>query len=366
MTQQDHSVADIATALGAVALGDTSLRVARAAEPQSAGPNDLAIATSQTYADALSAGAAQVGLLWEGADWEALGLKAAIIPRRPRYAMSGITKLMDPGQGFGAGIHPSAVIDPTAELGADVSVGPLSVIGAGAKIGARSVIGPQCYIGWNAELGEGAFLREGVGIGARARIGARFIAQPGARVGGDGFSYVTPDRSAVEATRSTLGEQQDIEAQSWTRIHSLGAVSLGDDVEMGMNAVIDCGTIRDTIIGDRTKLDNLVHVGHNCVVGTDCLLCGCVGVAGSVTIGNHVILGGQVGVSDNIFIGDGVIAGGGSKILSNVPAGRSILGYPAVKMATHIETYKASRRLPRLMRDIAALQKAVFKSGDSD
>lgn len=366
MTETSHSVQEIAAALGADAFGDTSLQVSRASEPQTAGPDDIAIATSQSYADALSAGQARAGLLWQGADWEALGLKAAIIPNRPRYAMSGITKLMDPGQGFGAGIHPSAVIDPTAELGAAVSVGPFTVIGAGAKIGARSVIGPQCFIGWNAEVGEDAFLREGVGIGARVRIGARFIAQPGARIGGDGFSFVTPDRSAVEATRSTLGDQQETEAQSWTRIHSLGAVTLGDDIEIGMNSVIDCGTIRDTVVGDRTKIDNLVHIGHNCVIGTDCLLCGCVGIAGSVDIGNYVILGGQVGVSDNIFIGDGVIAGGGSKILSNVPAGRSILGYPAVKMETHVESYKATRRLPRILRDVAALQKAVFKSGESD
>ncbi len=366
MSEISHSVEEIAAALGAEALGDTSLRVRRAAEPQSAGRDDLAIATNQSYAETLSAGQARVGLLWEGADWQALGLEAAIIPRRPRYAMSGITRLMDPGQGFGAGIHPSAVIDPTAELGEGVSVGPLSVIGPGARIGAGSVIGPQCHVGWDAALGPDAFLREGVGLGARVRTGARFIAQPGARVGGDGFSYVTPDRSAVEATRSTLGDQQDTQAQSWTRIHSLGAVTLGDDVEIGMNSVIDCGTIRDTVVGDRTKIDNLVHIGHNCVIGSDCLICGCVGIAGSVDIGNHVILGGQVGVSDNIFIGDGVIAGGGSKILSNVPAGRSILGYPAVKMETHVDSYKATRRLPRLMRDVAALQKAVFKSRESD
>ncbi|MBW4708922.1 UDP-3-O-(3-hydroxymyristoyl)glucosamine N-acyltransferase [Roseobacter sp. YSTF-M11] len=360
------SVKEIATALEADAFGDTSLRVLRAAEPKNAGPDDIAMATSKSYADTLAEGDARVAMLWQGADWEAFGLKAAIIPKRPRYAMSGITRLMDPGQGFEPGIHPTAVIDPTADLGDDVSVGPFTVIGAGARIGARSVIGPQCFIGWNARIGEDAFLREGVGIGARVRIGARFIAQPGARIGGDGFSFVTPDTSAVEKTRSTLGETQDTTGQSWTRIHSLGAVTLGDDIEIGMNSVIDCGTIRDTVVGDRTKIDNLVHIGHNCVIGTDCLLCGCVGVAGSVDVGNFVILGGQVGVSDNLFIGDGVIAGGGSKILSNVPAGRSILGYPAIKMDTHVETYKILRRLPRLVRDIAALQKAVFKSDAND
>ncbi|WP_298918357.1 UDP-3-O-(3-hydroxymyristoyl)glucosamine N-acyltransferase [uncultured Roseobacter sp.] len=361
-----HSVKDIAAAIGADAHGDTSLRVEHAAEPGSAGPNDIAMATNASYAETLADGDAKVALLWDGADWQALGLKAAIIPRRPRYAMSGLTRLLDRGQGYGAGIHPSAVVDPSAELGEGVSVGPLAVISAGAKIGAGSIIGPQCFIGWDVEMGADAFLREHVSIGARVKIGDRFMAQPGARIGGDGFSYTTPEPSSVETARATLGDQRDSKGQAWARIHSLGAVTLGDDVEVGSNCTIDCGTIRDTKIGNRTKIDNLVQVGHNCVIGDDCLLCGHVGLAGSVKVGNNVVLGGQVGVSDNIFIGDGVIAGGGSKLLSNVPAGRTVLGYPAVKMDTHIETYKIQRRLPRLVRDIAALQKAVFKSDAKD
>lgn len=366
MTETGHSVKEIAAAIGAEAFGDTALRITRAAEPQSAGPDELAMATSKTYAAALGAGHAEVAMLWEGADWQALGLKAAIIPKRPRYAMSGVTRMLDTGQGFAPGIHPSAVIDPSAELGADVSVGPLTVIGAGAVIAENSIIGPQCSIGCNAVIGQDAYLRDNVSIGARVQIGDRFIAQPGCRIGGDGFSFTTPDTSTVETARATLGDQQDTEAQAWTRIHSLGAVTIGDDVEVGANSTIDYGTIRDTVIGNGTKIDNLVHIGHNCVIGTDCLLCGLVGLAGSVKVGNNVVLGGQVGVSDNIFIGDGVIAGGASKLLTNVPAGRTVLGYPAMKMDTHIETYKIIRRLPRVLRDIAALQKAVFKSGSND
>jgi UDP-3-O-[3-hydroxymyristoyl] glucosamine N-acyltransferase len=167
--------------------------------------------------------------------------------------------------------------------------------------------------------------------------------------------------SGVETARKTMGDQGDSKAQSWLRIHSLGAVEIGDDVELGMNSTVDNGTIRNTVIGDGSKLDNLVHVGHNTRVGRDCLLCGQTGISGSVEIGNNVVLGGQTGVADNLFIGDGVIAGGGTKILSNVPAGRVVMGYPAVKMETHTEMYKAQRRLGRLMRDIDALKKAVFK-----
>jgi UDP-3-O-[3-hydroxymyristoyl] glucosamine N-acyltransferase len=360
------TIAEIAEALGATAAGDTGLRVRGAAEPAQAGPDDLAVAMSPKYADAVPQGAARAALLWDGADWEAMGLAAAIFPGRARYAMAGLTRMLDPGQGFAPGIHPSAVVDPSARLGADVSVGPLAVISAGASIGDGSVIGPQCFVGQDAALGPGAYLREAVSIGARATIGARFIAQPGARIGGDGFSYVTPDVSAAEKVRETLGDASGAAPQSYTRIHSLGAVTIGDDVEMGANACIDNGTIRDTVVGSGCKLDNFVHIGHNVRIGRDCLICGQVGVAGSAEIGSNVVLGGQVGVSDNIFVGDGVIAGGATKLMSNVPAGRVMLGYPATKMDSQIEIYKAMRRLPRLLRDVTALQKAVFKRGESD
>ena len=355
------TVRAIAETLGAEAAGNLDLEVLSAAEPQDAGPEQIAIATQAKYAEQLNAGQARVALLWEGADWQDMGLEAAIFAARPRMAMGGITRLLDAGQHFAPGIHPSAVIDPEAELAEGVSVGPLTVISRGAKIGAGSVIGPQCFIGADVTMGEQAFLREMVSIGARATIGDRFWAQPGAKVGGDGFSYVTPEVSGVENVRKTLGDTGDAKAQSWMRIHSLGAVTIGDDVELGTNATIDNGTIRNTVIGSGSKLDNQVHIGHNTRVGQDCLLCGQVGVSGSVDIGNNVVLGGQVGVADNLFIGDGVIAAGGTKILSNAPKGRVLMGYPAVKMETNTEMYKAQRRLPRLMKDIEALKKAVFK-----
>jgi UDP-3-O-[3-hydroxymyristoyl] glucosamine N-acyltransferase len=356
-----YTVREIAEAIGVEAQGDLELVINRAAEPQDAGPQDLAMATSAKYAEGLARGTAQVALLWEGADWQALGLKAALFAVRPRLALGGVSVIMDKGQGFAPGIHPSAVIDPSASLGEDVSVGPLSIIAAGAKIGAGSVIGPHCYIGAEVEIGAQAQLREMVSIGARARIGDRFRAQPGARIGSDGFSYVTPEVSGVENVRKTVGDQGDARSQSWLRIHSLGAVSIGDDVEVGANCTIDNGTIRDTEIGSGSKLDNQVHVGHNTRIGRDCLICGQCGLSGSVEVGNNVVLGGQCGAADNIFLGDGVIAGGATKIISNVPAGRVVMGYPAVKMETHTEIYKAQRRLPRLMRDIENLKKAVFK-----
>lgn len=361
-----HTIQDIAAALGGTALGAVSLRIARAAEPAEAGPNDLALAMQPKYADDLPKGSAQAALLWDGADWQSYGLQAAITIGRPRFAMAGLTGMLDPGQGFGPGIHPTAFVDPEAQLADDVSVGPLAVISKGARIGAGSVIGPQCFVGWNAKIGENAFLREAVSIGARVTIGENFIAQPGARIGGDGFSFVTAEPSGVESVRKTLGDQGDAKAQPWSRIHSLGSVTIGDDVEVGMGCTIDCGTIRDTKIGNGTKLDNQVHMGHNVVIGENCLICGQVGIAGSARVGNNVVMAGQCGVNDNIFVGDGVIAGGGTKLMSNVPAGRTMLGYPATQMEKQVDMYKAIRRLPRLLRDVAALQKVVFKSGKDD
>ena len=140
----------------------------------------------------------------------------------------------------------------------------------------------------------------------------------------------------------------------------------GDDVEVGANATIDRGTIRDTIVGDRTKIDNLVMVAHNVEVGNDTLLCGLVGIAGSTKIGNNVVLAGKVGVTDNIFIGDNVIAGGGTIVLANVPKGRVVLGYPAMKMDTTMEVFKGMRRLKRLFDDVADLKKTVSNSRKSD
>ncbi|MFY0619226.1 UDP-3-O-(3-hydroxymyristoyl)glucosamine N-acyltransferase [Shimia sp.] len=357
------TVQQIAEAIDATAHGNTGLTVNRVAEPALAGPDELALLTNPKFADGLSQGQARVALLWEGADWQSMGLEAAITATRGRYAMAALSKMVDPGQGFETGIHPTAVIDASAVLGADVSIGPFTVIGANAQIGEGSVIGPHCHIGTDSTLGARAMLRDHVSIGARVTIGARFWAQPGARIGSDGMSFVTPEASGVEKARASLGDQGEVIQQAWARIHSLGAVTIGDDVEIGANTCVDYGTVRDTCIGNGCKIDNLVHIGHNVVIGNDCLLAGQVGIAGSTRIGNNVVMGGQVGVSDNTVVGDNVICGGASKILSKVPAGQVVLGYPAVKMDTNLEMYKSLRRLPRLAKQFADLQKTVSKLG---
>lgn len=350
------TIRSIAQSLNAEAAGDLDLVITGAAEPATAGPGDLALALSPKYAEGLKLGQALAALVWPEADWRALGLRAAIVAPRGRLAMAGITRALDPGPRIAPGIHPTAVIEAGAKIGEGAAIGPFVYIGHDVQIGPRARIASHVSIAEGAVIGADALILHGARIGARVVAGDRLIVQAGAAIGYDGFSFVTPEKSGVEEIKQSLGQRVEIREQSWQRIHSIGSVTIADDVEIGANSTIDRGTIRDTSIGRGTKIDNLVHIGHNCQIGEDSLLCGQVGLAGSVKIGNRVVLGGQVGVKDNIFVGDDVIAGGATVIFSNLPAGRVVMGHPAVKVETHVALQKALRRLPRLAERVAALE----------
>lgn len=359
-----HRIDEIAHAIGARFEGRGDLVVTHAAEPAEAAPDALAIASDAKYAEGLARGRARAALLWEGADWRALGLEAAVFAARPRYALAGLTRMLDPGPVVAPGIADSAVIDATARIAEGAAIGAFVWVGPGAQIGADARIASHVSIAEGACIGPGALIHSGVRVGARVRIGARCILHPGAVIGADGFSFVTPEKSAVEAARETLGDRGETAGQAWERIHSLGAVWLGDDVEIGANTTVDRGTIRDTEIGSGTRIDNLVQVGHNARIGRDCLICGQAGVAGSAIIGDRVVLGGRTAISDHVAVGNDVVTGGGTGVLSDVPAGRVMFGTPATRMDTQIEIYKALRRLPRLVKQVAELQKAVKKIDD--
>ena len=348
-----HTVQEIATALGAEAHGAVDLVVTGAAEPASAGPNDLALAMTPAYGAALSQGQARAAVVWPDADWQALGLKAAIIAPRARLAMAGLTQMLDQSP-FSVGISEHALIDPTASIGANVHIGPFTVIGPDTQIGDGCFIADQVSVAAGVSIGAGSQIHAGVRLRRNVRIGARVILQPNVTIGGDGFSFVSAAQSNVERARESLGaaEVKVPDDPRWHRIHSLGGVEIGDDVEIGANSTVDAGTIRATRVGVGTKIDNLVQVGHNVIIGAHCLLSAQSGVAGSTVIGDRVVVGGKAGIADNLQIGDDVVLGGGTVVLSNVPAGRVMMGYPATKMQTHIESYKALRRLPRILRDL--------------
>ncbi len=354
------TVSEIAKALNASAEGDLSLRIDGPNQPELASASELALAMAPEFSEKMGEGSAKAAILWEGADWRSLGLKAAIFVPKPRFAMSGINQIFEKKPFAPLGIHPTAFISETVKIGDNPSIGAFVVIENGAMIGDNCRILSHCSVAQDAQIGDNCLLYQGVRIGARVHIGHRFIAQPNSVVGGDGFSFVSPDRTAVDAARD--GQQptgETAQNQGFSRTNSLGAVRIGNNVELGAGATIDRGTIVDTIIGDGTKIDNLVMVGHNAIVGKHCLLCAQTGIGGSTTVGDHVVLGGQVGVADHVVIGSNVVAAGKSGISSNVPPNRFIMGNPAIKMEANVASYKAYRRLPGLVSKVEELQKQV-------
>ncbi len=217
----------------------------------------------------------------------------------------------------------------------------------------------------DAEIGPGALILAGARIGARVRIGARFVAQPGAVIGADGFSYVTPAPGVVEEAREG-GVISARERAAYVRINSLGAVVLGDDVEVGANACIDRGTIADTTVGEGTKIDNLVMIGHNVRVGRGCLLCGHTGIAGSAIIGDRSVLGGRASIADHAVLGSNVVITGNAAVSGHVPDGRIMMGYPGVRRDEFIAMFKALRRLPRVLARLDAARKQVPKTDGTE
>jgi UDP-3-O-[3-hydroxymyristoyl] glucosamine N-acyltransferase len=199
----------------------------------------------------------------------------------------------------GASIHPSAVIHAGASLGRDVSVGALAVIEDRASIGDSAVIGAQCFVGAGASVGAQTRLAAQVVLGGGCHIGARGVVHSGAVIGADGFGF------AANAGR-------------WEKIEQLGAVRIGNHVEIGANSCVDRGALEDTVIGDGVKLDNLVQIGHNVKVGAHTAMAGCVGVAGSAVIGAHCTLGGGAIVLGHLTLADGVHISAASVVMRSI------------------------------------------------
>ncbi|MBS3966333.1 MAG: UDP-3-O-(3-hydroxymyristoyl)glucosamine N-acyltransferase [Truepera sp.] len=227
-----------------------------------------------------------------------------------RLALAQLTALFDSRPKPAAGISPQAIIDPSAQLGPGVSVAAGAVILAHAVIGAGCRIGPHCVIGVGTSLGLGCWLHAHVTLYDGVTLGQRVIVHSGTVIGADGFGYAASQHGAV-------------------KIHHLGTVEVGDEVEVGANTCIDRGTLDATRIGARTKIDNHCQIGHNVQLGTDCLIVGQVGIAGSTRVGDGVIIGGGAGVADHLTIGAGARIAAQAGVSKNVPPGETWIGSPA-------------------------------------
>lgn len=235
-------------------------------------------------------------------------------------------------------IHPTAVIDPTAQIGEDVSIGAYVVIEKGVKIADRVVIHPHVVLYPDVSIGSDTVIHAHVSIQERTQIGKNCIIQNGAVLGAEGFGFVPT-------------------AEGWYKMPQSGYVVLADGVEVGCNSTIDRPSVGETFIGEQTKIDNLVHIGHGCTIGKACALAGQVGLAGAVTLGNRVILAGQAGIANQAIIGDGVIASAQSGITSNVKAGMTVTGSPAYDHKQSMKALAVARRLPEMYQFYKELKK---------
>jgi UDP-3-O-[3-hydroxymyristoyl] glucosamine N-acyltransferase len=352
---------EISVALNIPFEGSGDIEIVGLSEPESAQHNQIAVALNKYFEKKLISSDARVALVLRGMDWRRCGLDGVLVVENSRYGLSQINGFFEKKIFLNKGVHSSAIISKTAKIGRNVSIGAFSVIGDKCEIGDGSRIFDNVTISEEVVIGNSALLYSGTRIGPRVKIGDDFICHFNSVIGSDGFSFASPGFSGLEKSNLVKDLGTTPTDIKHFRIASLGSIRIGNDVELGASVNVDRGTISNTEIGDGTKIDNLVHIGHNVKIGNNCLICGQVGIAGSALIEDRVVLGGQVGIADHVRVGHDTIVAGKSGVSSNVPSGRFMMGNPAVKMENNIESYKALRRLPRLVRKIEELQKLLLR-----
>lgn len=263
----------------------------------------------------------------------------------PRAAFAALLELFRAPEEIERVISPLAYIAPTAKIGSNVAVQPFAVIEDGAEIGDGSIIYPHVYVGKRVKIGTDCIIYPSVTIREDCVLGNRVILQAGSVIGGDGFGYVTQN-----------GKH--------SKVLQTGNVVLQDDVEIGNNTCIDRATVDSTIVGKGTKIDNLVHLGHNDILGENCLVVAHVGISGSVTVGNNVTFAGQVGTVGHITIGDNCVFGGKTGITNNIPANSFMAGFPAMPHKEWLRQEANLRKIGDLIKRVKDLEKELAKLSD--
>lgn len=319
--------------VGGRLLGDGALVLRRASALDRAGGDAVSLVVSSRYLPLLRESGAGAVLVPESLAGENGGPATRIVVAEPYRALVQLLAVLHPAELPEPGVAPSAVVGDGVELGEGVSVGPQAVIGRGVRLGARARVGPGVVLGDGVVVGEDAVIDANVVCYAGARLGARVVIKAGAVIGGEGFGYVPGPHGH-------------------TRIPHVGGCVLEDDVEIGSNCTIDRGSLDDTVIGQGTKLDNQVHVGHNVQIGRRCLLMGGVGIGGSTRIGNGVVVAGHSTLVDHVTVGDRARIGARSFVIGDVPGGADVSGQPARPHRETLRAQAALRRLEPLVRDL--------------
>ncbi len=327
----------IAALVSGELIGDGKTAVSGVAPLDRADASHLSILSSVKYAPMMATTKAGVVLVDPEFRDAAGAPRARIIVKQPLEKLLSLLPRLYPPEAPASGVASTARIGKGASLGERVSVGEYAIIGARAKLGNGVVIGPHCVVGDGVSIGDGTRLWPGVTINSGAALGARTVIHSGARIACDGFGFVFRD-----------GAHQ--------KIPHVGRCIIGDDVEIGANTTIDRGSIDDTVVGNGTKIDNLVQIAHNVRIGENCLLIAQVGIAGSATIGDGVVLAGQAGISGHISIGAGARVAAQAGVFGDIPAGETWSGYPA---RPHREALRASAALFKLAGMMRRLEKLL-------
>jgi UDP-3-O-[3-hydroxymyristoyl] glucosamine N-acyltransferase len=338
--------------------GDTNVAITRVVHPALVhGPEDLALVLSGSVLELLKQN--QITNAVVPAEFGAVDVPNFVLVPRPRLALARLLELFERPAYSTEGIHPSAVIDPTAKIGANTSIGPHCWIGPNTVIGTGCRLISNVNIGAEVSIGNQTLLHSGVFIGDRCEIGNHVIIQPNATIGGDGFAFVTPERGSVESVRPNKKTEVTSFNHEIVRVNSIGNVVIEDHVEIGAGTCIDRGTLGETRIGSGSKLDNLIQVGHNATIGRNCLIVALVGLGGSSTLGDRVVMGGQAGLPDHMVVGDDAVIWAQAGVVGNVPAKQAVASTPAVPMREFLERQVQLKRLPAMQRQLKELQKAV-------
>jgi UDP-3-O-[3-hydroxymyristoyl] glucosamine N-acyltransferase len=308
--------------------GDAGRLLTGAATLEDAQPHQLAFASGQKYFDAAARSAAGCVIAppeFPGADGQTI-----IESPQPRAHFAQALALLFPVPALNPGIHPTAVVEEGARVDPSAEIEAFVTIGRDAHIGARTRIGAGSTIGAATTIGDDCLLRPRVSIYERVTIGARCVIHSGVVIGADGFGF-------------------EMAGGAWHKVPQVGTVTIGDDVEIGANTCIDRATLGATVIGDGAKLDNMVHIGHNCTVGKHVVIAAQTGLAGGVSIGDYAVIGGQVGVGDKARIESKAIVGSGAGILTSkiVRAGEPVWGTPARPLRQYLEQLATLARLAK-------------------
>ena len=335
------TASEIAEQVGGEVVGDGSIELASFAQADSAKPGDLTFAENEKYFCLAEESPASAILAPEEFSSET---KTVIRVKNARIAFARVLPLLFPEKEFAPGIHPSAVIAESAQVADSAHIGPNCVIGESAAIGDHSVLEANCTVGDHSVLGHSVRLFANVTIYSQCRIGDCVRIHAGTVIGSDGYGYV-------------------FDKDHHRKIPQVGGVVIENDVEIGANSTVDRGALGDTLIGEGSKIDNLVQIAHNVVIGKHCIIVAQNGIGGSAQIGEYSMLGGQSGILGHTTIGPKAMIAARSTVLNNLEGGKQYMGFPAIPNFQAKRQLIAAQQLPELIKRIRELEKQLADKG---